>query len=603
MCGIVAVLSEHEEALPLLMTGLARLEYRGYDSAGFALLNGDTAKLVRLRAPGPLSELRRLTEELTSSERAARVGIGHTRWATHGAATLENAHPHSDCQGRIAVVHNGVIENADELRSKLEVDGHQLTTRVDTEVIAHLLEDQLFLEEQPPQLVAAAVHRALAQLEGTWAIAIAVEGRKELVLARRRCPLIIARTLTGYIAASDRSALGNKVVDTWLLADGDVVIACATGLHWYASDGRAKIPEKLPRVVVPPKVDLVEWPDHTLREISEQPLVIAQLLDRLLPSVPSGRLFTRLELPPFERVRFIACGSSLNASAAAARVFRAVGGIPTQMVVASDHLESAYEPSCLTIAVSQSGETADVLAALESYREPWLAVTNVTHSTIARDAAAVVELGVGTEVGVAATKTFTAQVVALTCIALAALVANGRCSRQHAADLVGVLVGLPTRLVETSLAVVEALPPIISTVALAEGVVYVSRGAGVPYAQEGALKLKELSYQWTECLTAGEFKHGPLALIQQGIPVIAIDAEPVSMLRANLSTMASRGAQVFRVGNVGKLGLPAALPVHPAPWGPIESVVALQHLARSAALFRRHDVDRPRNLAKSVTVQ
>jgi glucosamine--fructose-6-phosphate aminotransferase (isomerizing) len=594
MCGIVAC-HRSSEAIDFLLTGLGRLEYRGYDSAGVALADRSSGALHLRRVVGRVESLRqRVAGEAVPP--GSGLGIGHTRWATHGAVTEANAHPHHDCEGDVAVVHNGIIENAEELRAKLEMRGHRFGSDVDSEVIAHLIEEAC---TQGTSL-AAAVRAATNQLEGSWALAVLARGSDRLVIAANRSPLVLAKADDGWYAASDVGALLERSREVRVLADGDVVEVNHVS-SWTDAGGRPVPPRPILRADwTVSDVERGPFRDFMEKEIHEQPTVAARLLDHLLPLAADGELWRRLDLPSFERVRLVACGTSLHAAAITARVLRSVGRFPTELVVASEH-EEALEPGALTLAFSQSGETADVLAAVRRYGGPVLAITNTPHSSLARLADAMIDCMAGPEIGVAASKTFTAQVLAGAVIAIGAASAAGRVSKVDTQSLLGTLAGMPDRLERAHHLSAPIAQVVAELVAEASGFLLVSRGSGLPYAAEGALKLKELTYRWAEAYPAGELKHGPIALLDRGTPVFVLEGGDAAKLEANVAEMRARGARVLRIG-WGEEGMFPVACV-PGPWGPLEAVIALQHVARALAIRLGRDVDKPRNLAKSVTVE
>lgn len=609
MCGVVASRT-NRSALPTLLYGLSRLEYRGYDSAGVALTGANRAFVVVVKAAGRLSAL---SDALAMDPHVTAttvddlsVGIGHTRWATHGEPTVQNAHPHLDCSGNIALVHNGVIDNYAELRDELLLKGHRFASGVDSELIAHLIEDRMADEgsDDTPQLVRA-VGSAVRQLRGSWALAVVAAGSDEIVLARHRSPLLVAQTDDGVVAASDHAALPSSASRVQVLGDGQLAHLASEVTFYDQSAHPVAGPKPAPAIFVT-EVDLGSAPDYTSKEIAEQPALVADLVERLAEGVLAGRLhgvdLSRASAP----IRLLGCGSSRYAAQVVSGVLQQIAGVASNVVIASEHAYAAEVPGAVTLAFSQSGETADILTAAEDRRGPWVALTNVGHSSLGRLADSVIELGAGQEFAVAATKTFTAQIVAGTCVALSMARALGLLSRQDVAGHLAVLAQLPERLAATDALCATAANGLAD--ALADrlrshpGVLFLSRGLGVPYASEGALKLKELSYAWAEAMPAGELKHGPIALIEPGTPVVVIDADPRERLAAGVAEVRSRGAHVLWVGGPAA-ALPTVAPATPAPWGPIESVIALQHLARAVTVAQGLDVDRPRNLAKSVTVE
>ena len=594
MCGIVACRS-HDLAVDYLLLALRRLEYRGYDSVGVAVRT-NAGGLARLRTVGRVATLDRLVSGWTGAE-LGEVGIGHTRWATHGPVTEDNAHPHMDCTRRIALVHNGIIENAEPLRRALALSGHRFASSVDSEVLCHLIEDQLDISGD----LLDAVQTALVPLEGSWAIAVLEERTGRVVVAAQRSPLLVAHTRHGDFAASDIAAIAEWVDEFRVLEDGDVVELSRVNGH--SGHGiRTAAPVIARCNWRSGDVELNGYVDYMAKEIDEQPAAAARVLDELGSGVVHGSLWNDLGLAPFNRVQILGCGSSLNAGHAVANLVRRVGRLPVTLTVASEGGDEVVEPGTLCLAISQSGETADVLRALESRDsdDPVLALTNNPHSTLARGADAVVACAAGPEIGVAATKTFVCQVIAGAALMISALVATKRMSAMSASLLMDDLRRLPDRLAAAGMAAKCLVPSITEEVSSASGFLFIARGTGLPYAAEGALKLKELTYRWAEHYPAGELKHGPLALVSDGTPVVVVDnGDP--KLAANVAEVTSRGGHIISIGTVG-----STVPVRSnaiGPWGPIESVVPMQILARTLALSRGNDVDKPRNLAKSVTVE
>jgi len=594
MCGIIACRT-HAPAIDYLLTALRRLEYRGYDSVGVAVqtTSGD---VVRLRTVGRIRALGRAVSSWTGPELDG-VCIGHTRWATHGPATESNAHPHTDCTGRISLVHNGIIENADRLRHALTTSGHNFVTTVDSEVVCHLIEDQLKISAD----LLDAVQAALTPLEGSWALAVLEEQTGRVVVAAQRSPLLIAHTSHGDFAASDIAAVADWVDEFRVLEDGEVVeLAGANGWHNHGVGAVAPVMARC--LWRSGDADLDGYADYMAKEIDEQPAAAARVLDELGGGVANGNLWTDLGLAPFDRLQVIGCGTSLNAGHVIGNLARRLGGLPVGFTVASEAADEIVEPRTLCLSISQSGETADVLHALSSRKtdEPVLALTNNPHSTLARRADAFITCVAGPEIGVAATKTFVCQVIAGVALMLSALVATKRLSMTSAAQLVDDLRRLPDQLAAAGTVAKCLVPPSVEELSTASGFVFIARGSGLPYAAEGALKLKELTYRWAEHCPAGELKHGPLALIETGTPVVVVDnGDP--KLTANVAEVMARGGRIISIGRAG-----STIPVLgnvAAPWGPLESVIPLQILARTLALALGRDVDKPRNLAKSVTVE
>jgi glutamine---fructose-6-phosphate transaminase (isomerizing) len=596
MCGIVAC-HTRRPALEYLLPGLRRLEYRGYDSAGVAVC-ADNGDVVRLRSVGRLGSLARHVAGYNGGSLDG-VGIGHTRWATHGIASEGNAHPHVDCAGDVHVVHNGIIENADELRAELSLRGHRFATEVDSETVAHLIEDELVGGIE----LRDAVHKAVARLVGSWALAVLRSGERGIVLTAHRSPLVVAHNDAGSFAASDMTALVGWAEHVQVLEDGDLAELHADGIWWRRSDGSSTARSVLPTKVSSTDVSLGDAPDYMAKEIAEQQQTTAGIVARLADGIANGSVWRELGLPPLERVRFVACGTSLNAAAVLARLL-ATWGVPATLGPASELDGVVLEPGTVSVALSQSGETADVLRAVEHCRgvSPLLALTNVTYSTLGRTADALVDLGAGPEIGVAATKTFTAQIVAGTAVLLAGLACADRLHPSDAEELSEQLRLVPAQIAAAEMRSRAHAADVARTLADAPGFLFVARGAAVPYAAEGALKLKEITYRWAECQAAGELKHGPIALIGPATPAIVID-DGHPKLAGNIAEMRARHAHIISIGD-DRSSLPYRSGAPPAaPWGPVAAVVALQHLAREIAVRLRRDVDKPRNLAKSVTVE
>ena len=598
MCGIVACRGA-ERAADFLAGALRRLEYRGYDSAGIAVTGDGHAGLTVVRAVGRVASLQERIAAAAPSPDLGR-GIGHTRWATHGSVSESNAHPHRDCHGAIAVVHNGIIDNADELKTELQARGHLFTSDVDSEVVAHLVEE---LYGQTGSLVSA-VLAATPRLRGTWGLAVTAATSRDIVLSSYRSPLVVGSGPDGHVAASDVTALIGTVNAVSVLRDGDVVVLGDT-VSWLDATGREVPPRESVRLQwADEDVERGAYDDFMEKEIAEQPAVVARLLGRLLPEVAGGTLWSRLDLPAPDRLRFVACGSSLHAAQVVARTFGVLSGLPAETVVASEYDElvpGAPAEGVLTVAISQSGETSDVLAALEDVRGPVLAITNRPRSSLARRSDAVLESSAGPEIGVAATKTFTTQVVAGAALAIAHAAAMGALDARAVAQHGLRLGALPGRLETVHTTAFPVAVALAEELAEARSFFFVSRGAGLPYAAEGALKLKEITYRNAEAIPAGEFKHGPIALIEQGTPVLLLESGNAARLAGAAAELASRGARVIRVGSSGDDTFPV-LSGPAAAWGPLESVVAFQHLARCVAVVLGRDADKPRNLAKSVTV-
>lgn len=650
MCGLVACRTE-APAAPLLVEALARLEYRGYDSVGLAVSapDGSVHTMRTVHRVGDLAA--RLPEFVQRT--SGGIGIGHSRWATHGEVSERNAHPHQDCSGRVVLAHNGVITNAEELRAELEARGHSFSSSVDSEVVAHLVEEHLAGARRPssdpvpsgvraePQMAGAqvlagapvagamtlpgearawevtlveAVTAAVARLEGSWALVVLDAGTGDLVVTSHHCPLVVGESPRGTFVASDISAVAGWVTEFRVLADDDVV-SVGESLDWFRNGVRVDLPAPVPCTVVASDLDLGRHPDFMAKEIAEQPEVAQRVLATWGAAAGDPQWWHSFELPPVHRVLVVACGTSLNAGRLVGGVLGQLGGLPVQFAVASECEDVVVEPGTLLVALSQSGETADVLRAVDHLTRggaPLLAVTNNAHSALGRRADAVLPVLAGVEVGVAATKTFTAQVVAGSCLALSLLAAHDRISRSAARQYVADLVTLPAALDHAILASTRAVPRFVEAHRESHGFIFLGRGNGHVCADEGALKLKELTYRWAESHPAGELKHGPLALVEFGTPVLVVD-DARGRLETNIAEVRARGGHVIRIGGAGS-DIPALNAV-PAPrrtghdgtasdWiGPLGAVVAMQVFARHMALALGRDVDKPRNLAKSVTVE
>src|SRR6266568_478917 len=517
MCGIVGYVGPREAAA-VLVDCLSRLEYRGYDSAGLAVLNGRGVETRKLA--GRIEGLRAL---VTREPVHGRCGIGHTRWATHGAPTGRNAHPHSDCTGGIALVHNGIIENADLLRARLERAGHRLATDTDTETLAHLIEDA------PGATLEARVIAALARVEGTYGLAVIAEADPgKIVAARRGSPLLIGVGQGEYLVASDANAVLPHTRSVVYLDDGDVAVVTQQGYRVFDSDARLQ-----QRAVDDVAWDLEtlalgHYPHFMLKEICEQPQSVQSTLrGRLLPAQGTARL-DGLNLSParcarVQRLVIVACGTSWHAGIVGRHVIEELAGIPVSVEYASEYRyrKPLRLPGTLTVAISQSGETADTLEALRAAKAAGstvIGIVNVVGSTIAREADGGIYLHAGPEIGVASTKAFTSQVVALLLLGLHLGRERGL-PRDEGRRLAEQLAGLP-ELVARTLALEPEVRALADGYADAPNALYLGRGVNFPVALEGALKLKEISYIHAEGYPAAEMKHGPIALIDANMPVI-----------------------------------------------------------------------------------
>jgi glucosamine--fructose-6-phosphate aminotransferase (isomerizing) len=614
MCGIVGV-AGCEPVLPVLLEALARLEYRGYDSAGVALQAG--GQLWRRRRSGKLAEL---AAAVGDAPRAATTGIGHTRWATHGPPVERNAHPHTDCTGRLAIAHNGIIENYVELSHELAGRGHELRSDTDTEVLAHLVEEQV----AAGQTVADSVRAALGRVQGSFAVTALHASEPDLVVAARRgSPLIAGRTDGAALVASDIPALLPLTREIYVLEDDQVVEARPGSLVVTALDGTPVTPA---RRHVPYDLAAAEkggYADFMLKEIHEQP---AAVRDTLRGHIREGRLLldelhlTDAELRAVAKVFVVGCGTSFYSGLVAKYAIEHWARLPVEVDVASEfrYRDPVLDARSLVIGVSQSGESLDTMEACRFARLPAngakvLAVCNVVDSSMAREADAVLYTRAGPEVGVAATKTHVAQIVALELLALHLGVLRGTVYPDEMASVVDALGQVPTR-IEALLSRSDEICDVGRRYAGTRDFFFLGRGIGYPVALEGALKLKEISYARAEGYPAGEMKHGPIALIEPGAVVVAVATRGHlhAKVMANIEEMRARGATVVVVATEGDAATAAqadeVLWVPSTPTGaellaPAVDVVALQLFAYALAKARGHDVDRPRNLAKTVTVE
>ncbi len=608
MCGIVGYTGPRE-AGPLLLEGLARLEYRGYDSAGIALVTADGSVFVEKRA-GKLANLRTALADATPS---AGVGLAHTRWATHGRPNDLNAHPHRDCSGDIIVIHNGIIENFRELRDGLEARGHRLSSETDTEALAHLIEEEYRGD------IGEATRRALRRASGAYALAVlhrAEPGR--LIGARMNVPLVVGLGDSEAFLASDVAAIlayTNRVI---FLEEGDVADLTAGRVTITGVDGT---PRERAVHTIDWSIEAAEkggYPHFMLKEMYEQPAALrAAVTGRLVHDrvVLEELAPVHDALEHVERVEFVACGTAAYASLVGAHLVQEWAGLPARTTVAS---EFRYGPPpldgrTLVVAVSQSGETADTLAATRLARSrgcPVVAVTNTVGSALTRDADAVIFLQAGPEMAVAATKTFVTQVTCL--VMLAAELAKGRAmlAPSFERDLAAGLRALPD-LAQRALDLAASMGEVARRYVNSQGFMFVGRGIGYPAALEGALKLKEISYTHAEGYAAGELKHGPISLLDADVPLVAVATRSAvrDKLISNVMEGRARDARVVAVASEGdeEIGRIAddVLWVPPVieALTPVLAVIPLQLFAYHMAVARGTDVDQPRNLAKSVTVE
>ncbi|MFP4633256.1 MAG: glutamine--fructose-6-phosphate transaminase (isomerizing) [Halobacteriales archaeon] len=598
MCGIVGYVGERP-ALAVLVDGIERLEYRGYDSAGICL-RADPLEVYK-RA-GDVSDLREVLPESAS----AVCGVGHTRWSTHGEPTDYNAHPHVDETSRHAVVHNGIIENHESLRRHLEGKGHEFESDTDTEVVPHLLEEaegSLFDR----------VRAAVEELEGSYAVACVSSEADEVVVARNDSPLVVGLGDDANYVASDVTAFVEHTKDVVYLEDGDVARLNADSVEiWNAEEG-----EDVER-----DVETVDWdvedaerggyPHYMLKEIHEQPEALRRAIAGRVDEV-EGEVSLEVDVEDYddvERVEVVACGTSYHAGMYARRLVERHVDVPVSVEHASEYLTPISASDTLVVAVTQSGETADTLAAMRRASRAGaktLAVTNTVGSTAAREADDVLYIHAGPEIGVAATKTFASQVAVLTLLDVAVARSRGGLSAAEAAEVLEDVRGLPAA-VQRALDREDDVEEIARRHVDDRAYFYVGRSLGYPVALEGALKMKEISYDHAEGYPAGELKHGPLALVDDDTLVVAVSTRGTRPedTRSNVREVASRGAPVLAVTSDEETARIADETLDVPTLGDLEPLVAnvyLQLLAYHVAALQDRSIDRPRNLAKSVTVE
>ena len=617
MCGIVGYIGTRR-AVPIILEGLKRLEYRGYDSAGLAVYTDDGQLAVR-RASG---KLRNLEEAIQMNPVDGLFGIGHTRWATHGRPTEENAHPHRDCLGDIVVVHNGIVENYLALKHQLQGEGHQFKTETDTEIIAHLVEKHFKgnLEE--------AVRAAAKELTGVFALAaIARTDPNKIVAARSGPPVVIGLAHNEYFVASDVPAILNHTRDMFFLADGDLAVLTPDGVRLSDFDGQP-VNRQVSHILWDPiMAEKGGYKHFMLKEIYEQPRAVR---DTTLGRVgqETGQIFldemdiTPTEFRAFQQVKIIACGTSWHAALAGKFTIEKLARIPVEVDYGSEfrYRDPLLDEGTLTVVISQSGETADTLAAQREAKQKGsktLAICNVIGSMITREAAGAIYTHAGPEIGVASTKAFTCQLTALFILALYLGQERGKLDSSASRCLVQELCHIPGKL-ETVLSHDAVYEELARKLFRASDFLFLGRGVHFPIALEGALKLKEISYIHAEGYPAGEMKHGPNALIDENLPVVVLATrDPASeesrvlydKTLSNIQEVKAREGTVVAVSNAGDEAVRKTadhvieIPPSHELLAPILEIVPLQLLAYHIAVRRGCDVDQPRNLAKSVTVE
>ncbi|MDO4182848.1 MAG: glutamine--fructose-6-phosphate transaminase (isomerizing) [Coriobacteriia bacterium] len=607
MCGIVGYTGSAPVA-PLLIEGLKRLEYRGYDSAGIAVQEGDQLQVVHRKG-----KVATLAHTVDHFDFKGTCGIGHTRWATHGKPSEANAHPHTSCDGRIAVVHNGIIENFADLREELQSEGHTFSSETDTEVVAHLVE-----RAYNGNLVEA-LREAAAQLVGAYGLAVTCANEPGVIaVTRKDSPIIVGKSENGAYVASDVIAMIDATRDVVVLGDGEMAKLTADAVEYFDAEGNP----------LSPKITHIDWDldaaekggysDFMMKEIHEQPRVIR---DTLAGRLVDGALkideldMSAEELNLVDRVYVIACGTSYHAGLIAKNLIEGWARIPCEVETASEfrYRNPIITPTTLCVAVSQSGETADTLAAIRDAKVKGaqvFGITNVVGSPVARESDGVIYTKANKEIAVASTKSFLGQVVSLTLLAMLLAQVKGRMRMNQIRMLFRELADTAGQ-VEAILADTYSVDKAAEACVNAHSALFIGRGMGSAISKEGALKLKEISYLHAESYPAGEMKHGPIALLDEGFPVIAIATQsPIyDKVVSNLQEARARGALIVAVATEGDEEIQQHadhviyIPKVRDAFSPITATVPLQLLARRIAILRGCDVDQPRNLAKSVTVE
>jgi glucosamine--fructose-6-phosphate aminotransferase (isomerizing) len=613
MCGIVGYVGGRD-AVPVILDGLRRLEYRGYDSAGIAVVR--RGELLRRRAAGKLGNL---AESLAKEPLDGEWGVGHTRWATHGRPTEENAHPHQDDAGRIVVVHNGIIENHLELKARLVAAGHRFVSQTDTEVVAHLVAShyQGSLER--------ATREALGEIRGVYALVLLHRDEPRLLVAARLGPpLVIGLGRDEHFVASDIPALLPHTRDFLFLEDGDVASVTPTSVRVVTQAGRAMVREAQRISWDPVQAEKGGFRHFMLKEIHEQPRAMRDTLVGRI-SLEEGEVHLEELGPAAERLRgadravLLACGTSWHAALVGKFLIEHLARIPAEVDYGSEfrYRQPLVSSSTLAVAISQSGETADTLGAFREAKARGalpIGICNVQGSMLVREAAGSLLTHAGPEIGVASTKAFTAQLVALALLALHLGRLRGTLTAEACREQLAELTRIPY-LMERTLDQEKQVEELSRTLSRARDFLYLGRGINYPIALEGALKLKEISYLHAEGYPAGEMKHGPIALVDEALPVLALvpPGHVHEKMLSNLQEAKARGGRVIAVGSPDDAALRALvdsprdalleIPACPELWSPFLTVIPLQLLAYHVALRAGRDVDQPRNLAKSVTVE
>jgi len=630
MCGIVAV-TGYREALPLLLDGLQKLEYRGYDSSGVAVINS-TNTLVCDKAEG---KLKNLINKVSSENISGFVGIGHTRWATHGKPSVKNAHPHLDNSGKVAVVQNGIIENFLDLKAQLESDSVQFNSDTDTEVIPHLIEKELKnlsklnLENNGSTLLVA-VRNVISDLEGAYALAVIwSEAPDSLVVARKQAPLIIGLGEGEFICASDTPAIANITKTILPLEDEEIALLTPLGIEIYDSENERQYRNPISLKTSEQVVDKKNFRHYMHKEIYDQPEITQNWIEKYLMQINNSESktinysFDTKFFEDIERIQILACGTSRHASMVGSYLLEQFAGIPTNVFYASEFRYSPPPllPNTLTIGVSQSGETADTIAALnmeikrrksaaeKEFHPNLLAITNRIDSSMGRLIPNIIDISAGVEIGVAATKTFYGQLLSFYGLAIKFAQLKGTKSDLEINQLISDLIKLPPLLEELVLSHNKISEKLAHDFSDIKDVIFLGRGINYPIALEGALKLKEISYIHAAGYPAGEMKHGPIALLEKKVPVISIAMPGIVFEKVISNAQEAKARDSYLIGIAPKCeGIEIFDYLMPLPlideWlSPLVAVIPLQLLSYHIAAHKGLDVDQPRNLAKSVTVE
>ena len=618
MCGIIGYIGS-KDVVPVLIDGLRRLEYRGYDSAGIAVVKNGHVALRR--SAGKLSQLEAV---LDASPIAGHYGVGHTRWATHGRPTDENAHPHRDCTGRVVVVHNGIIENYIALKQDLQQRGHEFRTQTDTEVVAHLVEQEL--KSGAGDGIEGAVRRALSQMRGLFALVIiSADDPEKIVAVRNGPPIVVGLGEDEFFVASDTTAILSHTRDIVFLGDEEMAVVTRSGVTFTDFYGESVSPVQQRVLWDPVATEKAGYPHFMLKEIFEQPTAARQTIGgKVAPGSGDVCLdelqLTDEQLAAIEKVVVLACGTSWHAGLVGKFMIEALARVPVEVDYGSEYRyrEPIAGDKTLAVVITQSGETADTLAALRAAKQertPSVAICNVMGSMATREADGTVYTHAGPEIGVASTKAFTSQLVAVYLLGLKLARARGVLTAERAAPHVSALLRAP-QLVEQTLRLAPQMESIAQALACRSDALFLGRGINYPIALEGALKLKEISYIHAEGYPAGEMKHGPIALIDERMPVIVLAPHGClfEKMIGNIQEAKARGGSIVALTSAAGRGqlesildathdFIVTVPDAPELIMPMLMTVPLQLLAYYVAVRRGCDVDQPRNLAKSVTVE